>query len=101
MNTNQTPYASTRTDNQPTVQEEMGQSIGGNFSLGNTKAESKGEENTVSNPERNDPTLSTAGRGGDVVREQLQAHDVDLPPHAPHQHLRPNDGGGPVHSSGS
>lgn len=76
---------------QKTVQEEEGQSLGGNFSLGSTKAESKGEENLVPNPERNNEELNTAGRGGDFVRDELRSRDIDMPANAPHLQGQSNE----------
>lgn len=47
--------------------------------------------NSIPNPERGNTELNTAGRGGDTVRQQLQSHEIDLPNHAPHNAVMPNE----------
>ncbi|CAO1617050.1 unnamed protein product [Sympodiomycopsis kandeliae] len=90
QNTNQEALAAGH-GNQKTVQEEMGASLGGNYSLGSVQAETKGEENLVPNPERNNPELTTAGRGGDFVRDELRSKDIDMPANQPHLQAQGND----------
>lgn len=76
-NTSSFPPADTTTGK--TVQEEMGITGGNDFSLrGGTKAEYKGEESTIPNPEsaaEGEP-LSTAGRSGDKIKDSVKGHDV-------------------------
>lgn len=50
-----------------------------NFSLGQTNAESKGEENTITNAEGDDEELSTLERGGDQIRQPIHSLDIDIP----------------------
>ena len=59
--------------------QEIAGTLPNNFSLGQTKAESKGEENLIPNPESGNESLSTLGRGGDQIRQPIHSHDVDLP----------------------
>ena len=59
--------------------QEIAGTLPNNFSLGQTKAESKGEENLVPNPENGNETLSTLGRGEERIRQPIHSHDVDLP----------------------
>ncbi|PWN37527.1 uncharacterized protein FA14DRAFT_159545 [Meira miltonrushii] len=59
--------------------QEIAGTLPNNFSLGQTKAESKGEENTIPNPEGNNEGLSTLGRGGDQIRQPIHSHDIDIP----------------------
>ncbi|KAK0543968.1 hypothetical protein OC846_006225 [Tilletia horrida] len=87
-NTSSTLTASMASNNPSTsntTAQEMGITLGNNFSLGPTAADSKGAYNLIDNPESNHPTLSTAGPGGD------QAHDVSLPPNKLHLPPRTNE----------
>ncbi|KAE8242573.1 hypothetical protein A4X13_0g7102 [Tilletia indica] len=67
-----------------TSAQELGITLGNDGALKGTVADSKGGENLIPNPESKRPELSTAGPGGDQVRQPIHAHDVSLPPNALH-----------------
>ncbi|CEH13847.1 hypothetical protein CBOM_01741 [Ceraceosorus bombacis] len=83
--------AASRRPEQETTAAELGKTLPSEFSLANTKADAKGHEHTMPNPEANDPELNTAGRGGDEVQIPVHSHDIDLPAHAPHAHPMANE----------
>ncbi|GAC97985.1 hypothetical protein PHSY_005573 [Pseudozyma hubeiensis SY62] len=63
------------------------------------KADYKVPLDTVPNPEAGRDDVNTGGRGGDVLRQETQAHDIDLPPNKPHLHPSANESHKQVHSS--
>ncbi|CAO1613783.1 unnamed protein product [Parajaminaea phylloscopi] len=82
-----------------TLQEEMGVTLGNNFNLANTKAETKGEENLIPNPEANNTELNTLGSGGDKIRQPVHSHDIDMPANAPHLQGQSNESSKPLGSN--
>lgn len=57
-------------------QQEVAGTLPNNFSLGggNMKADPKVPTNVVPNPEAGRDNVNTGGRGGDVLRQEVQAH---------------------------
>ncbi|TKY87925.1 hypothetical protein EX895_003021 [Sporisorium graminicola] len=84
-------------------QQEVAGTLPNNYSLGggNMKADYKVPLNAVPNPEAGRDDVNTGGRGGDVLRTETQAHDIDLPANKPHMHAGANESHKQVHSSQS
>ncbi|EST07111.1 hypothetical protein PSEUBRA_003267 [Kalmanozyma brasiliensis GHG001] len=81
-------------------QQEIAGTLPNNFSLrNNMKADPKVPLNAVPNPETGRDDVNTGGRGGDVLRQETQAHDIDLPPNKPHNHPEANESHKKVYSS--
>ncbi|KIS66265.1 uncharacterized protein UMAG_05265 [Mycosarcoma maydis] len=82
-------------------QQEVAGTLPNNYSLGggNMKADYKVATNIVPNTEARWKDVNTRGRGGDVLRQETQAHEIDLPPNKPHMHAGANESHNKVYSS--
>ncbi|GAC75447.1 hypothetical protein L1887_60620 [Cichorium endivia] len=84
-------------------QQEVAGTLPNNYSLGggNMKADPKVPINTIPNPEAGRDDVNTGGRGGDVLRQPVHAHDIDIPANKPHLHAGANETHKQIHSSHS